>query len=68
VSPRRSQQNRIIKAADLTSEIGASGRHGDVTLDVQSEGVGVAPSHCSRPGKNSHEVGLYLSIFKRTLT
>ncbi len=28
----------------------ASGRHGDVTLDVQFKGVGVVPDRCSRPG------------------
>jgi hypothetical protein len=56
-SPRRSQQDR--KAADLTSETDASGRHGDATLDVQSESVGVVPGHCSRPGEDSHELELY---------
>ncbi len=29
----------------------ASGRHGDVTLDVQFKGVGVVPGRCSRPGE-----------------
>ncbi len=57
MSPRRSQQNRMIKAADLTSEKDASGCHGDVALDVQSEGVGVDvdPAAAVDRDRNSHE-------------
>ncbi len=29
----------------------AWGRHGDVRLDVQFEGVGVVPGRCSQPGE-----------------
>ena len=39
----------ILKAANRTSD--ASGRHGDVTLDVQSEGVGVDPVAAVDRGK-----------------
>ncbi len=47
VSPRRGQQNdQLIWRQGWE----ASGRHGNVTPDVQSEGVGVVPSRCSRQG------------------